>query len=232
MRYRPSNHEQLIWKVNRAVQEAKEKKIEEAIVEKLKELGVKKATKKMESEIYSVKWSIVKEFSLSKEIPETITLKGKELYYLRRYNSVAVIKENKKQIKQQTEYELKRKQLDANKKKINAKAKEVAAQMKEFVRAFATNKLAPREQDWHKQALWDMMLKNEVLVSNNRVIGFLLDKNSWDVSKEDKEAAKETISKMEMLQQMLCALAYNIPTDLADYNGYYIQDKVLVIFFL
>lgn len=220
-----SNREQLIWKVNRAVQEAKEKKAEDAIVAKLKELGVKKATKKMENEIYTVKWSIVKEFFLSKEIPETITLKGKELYYLRRFNSITVIKENKKQVKQQTEYELKRKQLDANKKKINTKVKEAAAQMKEFVRAFTTNKLAPREQDWHKQALWELLMNNTAYVSTDRLVAFLLDKETYSVTEKDREETKEIIGKMKMYQQMLCILICFVPTELADYNGYYEQKK-------
>ena len=220
-----SNHQQLIWKVENAVTEAKRKKVEAAIIEKLKAIGVKKAPKKAESEMYASKWDRVKEFSLDKEVPEKINLKGKELYYLRYYNSIYVIKKHVKKKEVLSEYEIKRKQIEANKKAIGAKAKEAADQMKVFVRKLATDKLYMKEQTWHKEAVWDMMLKNEVLVSNNRVIGFLLDKNSWDVSKEDKEAAKETISKMEMLQQMLCALAYNIPTDLADYNGYYIQDR-------
>lgn len=220
-----SNHEQLIWKVNRAVQEAKEKKVEEAIVAKLKELGVKKATKKMENEIYTSKWSTVKEFSLNKEAPAEIILKGKEFYWMRRYGSIVVIKENKKQAKQRTEYELKRKQLEANKKKINAKTKEAAGQMKEFVRAFSMNRLAPKEQDWHKQALWEMLKDNTTYVSTDRLVAFLLDKETYSVIEKDREETKETITKMKMYQQMLCILASFIPTELADYNGHYEQRK-------
>lgn len=220
-----SNHEQLVWKVNRAVQEAKEKKIEEAIVAKLKELGVKKATKKMENEIYTSKWSIVKEFSLSKEIPENISLKGKELYWMRRYGSIAVIKENKKQAKQQTEYELKRKQLEANRKKVNTKAKEAAVQMKEFVRAFATNKLSPKEQTWHKEALWEMLKDNGSYVGTNKLVAYLLDKEQYSVTEKDRQETEETICKMKMYQQMLCMLVYSLNTELADYNGYYNLNK-------
>lgn len=220
-----SNHEQLVWRVNRAVQEAKEKKVEEAIVAKLEELGIKKAPKKVEDEYYSSKWTTVKEFSLSKEIPENISLKGKELYWMRRYGSIAVIKENKKQAKQQTEYELKRKQIDANKKKINTKAKEAAVQMKEFVRTLATNKLAPREQDWHKQALWELLMNNTACVNTDRLVAFLLDKESFNVVEKDREETKEIIGKMKMYQQMLCILICFVPTELADYNGYYEQKK-------
>lgn len=220
-----TNHQQLIWKVENAVIEAKRKKTEDAIIAKLTELGVKKAPKKAEGELYGSKWDTVKEFSLDKKVPEKIALKGKELYWLRWGSLIKVIKKNTKQEKTQSEHGIKRKQIDANKKAINAKAKQAAVQMKEFVRAFATNKLAPREQDWHKEAVWEMLLDNGAYVGRNKIIGFLLDKESWQVSKEDREATKETVSKMKMYQQMLCVLMYGMAIELADYNCYYEQDK-------
>lgn len=220
-----SNHQQLVWKVENAVAEAKRKENAEAIIAMLVELGVKQAPKKAENEIYTNKWNRVKEIPLNKDVPEKITLKGKELYYLRYCNSIWVIKKSVKK-KTESEYEIKRKQIDANKKTINAKAKQAAAQMKEFTRKYVNNELhTAKEQPWYKEALWEMMLERGVCVSKDRIVGFLLNKNSWEVSGEDRESTKETISKMKMFQQMLCCLMYDVPTELADYYGYYNQDK-------
>ena len=40
-----------------------------------------------------------------------------------------------------------------------------------------------------------------------------------------QEETKEIIGKMKMYQQMLCILICFVPTELADYNGYYEQKK-------
>lgn len=219
------SHEQIIWKVEAAIRDAKRKKVEKALIEKLEALGVKKAPKKAENEIYTSKWNRVKEFHLDKEIPKKITLKGKELYYLCHCASIEVIEKNAKQKKVQSEYEIKRKQLEANKKKINTKAKEAAVQMKEFVRAFATNKLSPKEQTWHKEALWEMLKDNGSYVGTNKLVAFLLDKEQYSVTEKDRQETEETICKMKMYQQMLCMLVYSLNTELADYNGYYNLNK-------
>lgn len=97
--------------------------------------------------------------------------------------------------------------------------------MKEFVRAFTTNKLVPREQDWHKQALWELFMRNTVYVSADRLVAFLLDKETYSVTEKDREETKEVIEKMKMYQQMLCILVCFVPTELTDYNGYYEQKK-------
>lgn len=220
-----TNHQQLIWKVENAVAEAKRKKTEDAIIAKLAELGVEKAPKKAENEIYTSKWKEVKSFSLDKEVPENITLDGKGLYYLRYCNYIRVIKKNVKE-KANSEYEVKRKQIDANKKAINAKAKQAAVQMKDFVRNFVNNKLSfVKEQSWYKEAIWEMLLDNEAYVGRNKIVGFLLDKESWQVVEKDREETKEIIGKMKTYQQMFCVLMYSLYTELADYNGYYEQDK-------
>lgn len=99
--------------------------------------------------------------------------------------------------------------------------------MCDFTRKFVTGKLsAVREQQWHLLAVWEMMTERECGVSLSRISAVLLDKkNSWDITEEEKKAVGKDIEKMKLFQQMLCCFMYDLPTDLADYNGYYYQTR-------
>lgn len=222
-----SNHDQVIWKAKRAAEEEKRTKRQDKLIPILEGLGVKKASKKIEIAIHSSKWKTVKEFDLNKNIPDNVSLKGKELYWLRYCGYIRVIKKNDQKEAKKSKYELQREKIDKDKKEINSKAKQAYNQMCDFTRKFVTGKLsAVREQQWHLLAVWEMMTERECGVSLSRISAVLLDKkNSWDITEEEKKAVGKDIEKMKLFQQMLCCFMYDLPTDLADYNGYYYQTR-------
>lgn len=222
-----SNHDQVIWKAKNAAAEEKRLKKMKVIIEKLEVIGVKKATKKAESEQYGGKWETVKEISLDKDIPEKVTLKGKELYYLRWCNCIRVIRK-KTQKKVKTKGEIEREQIDKNKKLINTKVKQMEKSMEEFVREIAIGTIRiPKETQTYIDYVWKLLMDTGVCVNKNRIIEVLLDlKTYWDATEEDKKKTAEQIEKMSTYKQMLCVIiSGNRQLEMADYNGYYMPDK-------
>jgi len=67
----------------------------------MKKLGLKKAPKEADSELYTDKWERMKDYSLDKEPPKTMKFEdnGEPMFYLERYGTLYVIRKKKKEKK-------------------------------------------------------------------------------------------------------------------------------------
>ena len=94
---------QIKWKVEAEIKNKEREKNKKIIVELLEEAGIKKATKEIEKKKYTAELKDVKTFSLDKEPPKKINIRGKELYYLDGWNGIDVVEKLPKSEKVETE---------------------------------------------------------------------------------------------------------------------------------
>lgn len=226
----------LIWKAQSAAMEEKRTKKENQIVELLKKQGIKKAPKKAENERYSGKWNTVKEYDLDKDLPKKVQLPkedkdNKELYYLRLYSSILIIKPAKKQKQQLSPEELARKQRDKNKKKITAAMKELDARRREFIANILSGKIdAIRDDRKIQETIWNILIEAHVFLSESIIKCFFTGKPEYDCTPDEKEAAKKAGS-LNFTQSLLVVMHYAIENigDIYDWQGYYKPEKGNII---
>lgn len=129
---------QIKWKVEAEIKNKEREKNKKIIVELLEEAGIKKATKEIEKKKYTAELKDVKTFSLDKEPPKRINIRGKELYYLDGWNGIDVVEKLPKSEKVETEWDRQRKKT----KQLKALQKKMNERKKEFIRTIADGKVS------------------------------------------------------------------------------------------
>lgn len=227
----------LIWKAQSAAMEEKRTKKENQIVESLKKMGIKKAPKKVEDEQYSGKWIAVKVYDLDKDLPKKVQLPkedrdNKELYYLRLYSSIRIIKPAKKQKRQLSPEELAQKQRDKNKKKITAAMRELDARRREFISNIISGKIDAIKDDRKiQETIWNILIEAHVFLAESTIKYFFTGKPDYNCTPEEKEMAKEKASSLSFTQSLLTVMHYAIENigDIYDWQGYYKPEKGNII---
>lgn len=208
-----SNSRDIHWKVQSTLQQEKRDETAAVIYSLLKELGIPKAPKSAENEMYSGKWKTVKEYALSQEPPTSIEFKyTKELYYLKQYSSIKIIKRSAKKEKTKTEAE-------QNKKKL----KDLTAQMKEerrlFVRAIISGEISPLKEDI-KDELWSFLVMAGAALYDNCLIGAWTGKESYEVLGEEREECLKEVKGLSVLHQMLVILLEAMDVEVLEWGGH------------
>lgn len=223
-----SDSRNLMWRAQQAADEERRAKVADAIIAGLKELGIKKAPKKAENEQYSGKWDKVKEFDLNKPAPDKISVRGKteEMYYLNYYGTIRVIKKTKQKEKKLTPWEQEREEIDKKKKEMKSKQKALTASVSDFIHAIVEGKVEPVKTDLELfECIWRVLIDNSSYASRDRVIFFIAGKHPYELSQEEKEKAKQKISGMSVIHQMLAMIPDNIDRDLINYSGTFNQEN-------
>lgn len=151
------NSQDIVWRSQNAVNQAKRDKVQKQIVEMLEKSGVKKAPDKAQNEQYSGKWETVKEYDLEKDVPKQLRLpKGEtELYYLNPYYSRTIKVTKKAPKKKESPEDRKRKEKEKKKKQINAIIKEMRARKKDFIANIISGKIdSVKESEKVKDEIW------------------------------------------------------------------------------
>lgn len=215
----------LVWRAQSTARAMERKESSEKIIELLKESGVKKAPKKAESERYSGKWDIVKEFKLETDVPNQIKLPKGELYYLVTEYWISVIKKAKKKVHVLTPEEKKRERIKENIKEIEARLKVMDEQRKEFIQNIISGKIAPistKEEPKVKDAIWNVLLAERAYLGESRFVKFFTGKEDYRCTEEEKTEAMKKTETLSVLQQMLIIMHEAIQNrDITNYNGMY-----------
>lgn len=219
----------LVWKAQSAAAEEKREKKMKQIAALLEKQGIKKAPKKAKDEQYSGKWITVKEYPLDKDVPKKIQLPqedkdNKNLYYLRFYNYVRIIKEKTKQKKQLTPAEQEQKQRDQDKKKIKALLKELDVRRNEFISNIISGKIRPIKDDQKiQEAIWRVLINANIYLAGSTLRSFFIDKHEYECTPEESEEVVKKVEKLNFTQSLLVAMDYAIKHigDIYDYQGYY-----------
>lgn len=215
----------LIWKAQNAVNEAERAKKVKQISKMLEALGVKKAPKGTENELYSAKWDLIKEIDLDKEVPKRIALKeADKVFYLLYYRTVKILKKAQKGKKLLTPEEESRKQKEKAMKEIKARMKEMNANRKEFIESIISGKIdAVKDESSIREMAWQVMLEAGLYISHSTMRKFFIDKDEWKCTSEEREEASKQVQGLSLTHSMLVAmhLAMESITDICDWQGCY-----------
>lgn len=190
---------QIKWKVEAEIKNKEREKNKKIIVELLEEAGIKKATKEIEKKKYTAELKDVKTFSLDKEPPKRINIRGKELYYLDGWNGIDVVEKLPKSEKVETEWDRQRKKT----KQLKALQKKMNERKKEFIRTIADGKIELLK-DEERQKIIEKMIRNMMEKScwlgNGMVLKFFTGKSLYDADEKEKEVYERTHTREEWMK--------------------------------
>lgn len=222
-----SNSSQLIWKASESVRITNRNKSEKKLISMLESRGVQKAPKKAENEYYSGKWEKVRAYGLDDELPQKLKLPQdvEDLYYLRMYSSIYVLK--KVPQKKETEQERKTKERDRNKKEIKGINKALYKRMKDFVRDITDGKIYMKDDYGIVQTIWSLMVEIGSYVYKSTIYDFYYGKTQYECTEEERKSVAEYFEKLSTQKQMLIFLWHGIGSCLetADWRGQYNEEK-------
>ena len=222
-----SNSSQLIWRASESVRITNRNKSEKKLIAMLETRGVQKAPKKAENEYYSGKWEKVRAYGLDDELPQKLKLPQnvENLYYLRMYSSIYVLK--KVPHKKETEQERKTKERDRNRKEIKGINKALYKRMKDFVRDITDGKIYMKDSPGIVETIWILMFEIGVCIYKSAIYDFYCGKPQYECTGEELNMAAEYFDKLSTQKQMLIYLWEGTDSCLetADWRGQYNEEK-------
>ena len=217
----------IAWKAQNAAKEEQRTKAAAALIPKLEEKGVKKAPKSAENERWSGKWEEIKGFELDKDIPEEISYKAKkndELFYVRWYDRICIIRKAVKS-KKETQEELERKERDRKIKQIKGTLKNMDKRRREFVLSIIEGKIAPLKEDIRDE-VWALLVESNAYCSTVTMNNYISGEKYWNLKDDEKEAVKEKVATLSTLHQMLIFLCDEMSKkDITQWDGSFRQSS-------
>lgn len=199
----------LVNRAQSAVAEAKRSENAKVIGAMLKKLGVEKAPKEAENEMWSGKWKTVKEFELEKDAPKQIKLpKEKEqMYYLVYYRMLKVIMKAPKEKRELSPYEKEEKRKSKIKRQIKAILKESSSRRKEFIQNIISGKIdAVKDEEKEIELIWQAFVPIGSSVYKSTLRRFFLTKQEYECTDEEKQEISSKVESLSILHQMLIVL--------------------------
>lgn len=205
-----SSSRDLVNRAQSAVAEAKRKENADIIIGMLKELGVEAAPKEYKNEMWSGKWQTVQEIALDNDVPKKIKLpdETEKMYFYIYYRSLKVIRKAPKGEKRElSKYELEEKEKQKTKKQIKAILKESTARRTELIQNIISGKVDPiKDEAKEIEMIWGVLADLSANISNHAVQCFFLDKEWYDCTDEERQAAEKKAANLSVLHQMLITL--------------------------
>lgn len=194
-------------------------------LEVLKKLGVKKAPKEADSELYSNKWERLEQIDLDKEPPKRFKLKesGDNLVYLERYGWLHIIRPAKKEKKVLTPQEEQKKQNDKNKRQVKAILKEAANTRRIFIEGIISGKIdSIKDTRDIELDLFNQLMDFETFTGHNKLKQFFLGCEVYKADKEDIDSAEKKLEGLTLVQMLLCMVSAVVAEqDLMEWNYTY-----------
>ena len=218
-----SNSRDLVNRAHDAVAKAKRTENAKSIISMLKKAGVKKATKEIEDEQWSLKWKMLKEFELDKDAPKRITLpKGEgQRYYIVWYRKIRVIEKAKKEKRELAPWEQEQKRKDKIKRQIRAVLNESSARRRELIQNIISGKVdAVKDEAGEVELVWAALIQLETFIYGSMIRRFFLTKNEYNCTDAEKDEARKKADGLSMLHQMLITLDVSMANfkEITDYN--------------
>ena len=148
-----------------------------------------------------------------------------DLYYLRMYSSIYVLK--KVPQKKETEQERKTKERDRNRKEIKGINKTLYKRMKDFVRDITDGKIYMKDSPGIVETIWSLMFEIGVCIYKSAIYDFYCGKPQYECTDEEQNMAAEYFDKLSTQKQMLIYLWNGTDSCLetADWRGQYNEEK-------
>lgn len=219
-----SDSRELVSRAQSAVAEEKRAKNAKAIEGMLKKIGVEKAPKEAENEIWTGKWETIKEFDLNKDTPKQIRLpkKKEQMYFLVRYRFLAVIVKAPKRKRELSPYEKEEKRKSKIKRQVRAILKESSFRRKEFIQNIISGKIdAVKDEKKEAELIWQAYAPLGTSVFGSTLRSFFLAKQEYGCTEDELHEVKSKVENLSMLHQMLIILHESMKNnnELFNWNG-------------
>ena len=218
----------LVARARSAVVSERRKKVEQKIISALEASGAKKMSDKDEMSVWdSGKWKKVQEYKTDNDpgeidVPES----DEQLYWRSIWSGIEVYKKKKQVKKKETKAERLEKERKAKKKQINEIMKKMDARRKEFIRDIISGKIDPVKNEQRlKDSIWMILVALGSGVYRSTMSQIFLEKDRWEHSQEERDAALKKVDELNVIHQMLIVLHDEMNADFKEVCDYMCRYK-------
>lgn len=226
------NASEIKWRVENEITNLKREANAEEIKGLLEAMGIRQVPKKDEQKfLWYGEWEELQKFDLLEDPPDEIVIKPKhdgKIAYNVDYRSISVKEKKKEQKHKKTPEEMKFEQQKANTKRIKEILGDMTRDRELFLKKVysgefkAPEKLVPGIE----KTLWKCIAEFGGYVSLDYIMKAVTGKSTYDLNKEEVQAAKEKTRNTPMHIQMLTAAQRQSEyTELVGYDGDYNTEK-------
>lgn len=218
------NSSDLAFRAQQAAKEEKRKKTMEQLIVMLEEKEIKPAPKRAENEQWSGKWDKLKQYDLEGKLPEEIKVQARktdELFYIRWYNQLHIIRATKKNNKISKE-EQERKERDKRKKDIKSQTKQLIKKAKDYIKCIVEGKIRPiKETENLRKQILNAAVSNGLTMYHSSIVNYFTGKTLYQCTDTEIKTANKAYDKLSFINQLLVVLSCSIgnDTELYDYSG-------------
>jgi len=226
----------LAFRAKQAAFQEKRDNLYKIFEEKCKALGIKEAKAQVKNERWGDKWEEV--FSVNLETAKKIELTKKvlnddieKLTYIRWYgdSSAAIIKLKQKEKKKKTASELLKEKEDQDRKEINSRLKDLMKKKDIFIKEIIEKKIeAIKETHEDIEDVYNAIILLETWVSNFSLREYLIGKETYKMTDEEKAVADKQIEQLTLMEKMLIPLGKGMNEKsgrVIDWQGYFSKEN-------
>lgn len=213
----------LVWRAKQAVTEEKKTKNKRLFADLFKKAGIKLAPKEAAGERYSGKWDILQEWSLEKDVPETLKKFKKEAMWIIFWgDTIAVITPAKKKEGKLSEHEIKEKERVKARKELKQRHKHLYADIERFVMGIINKEIKPLKEDMELyKDLVAALIKGDINFSRWILTRLYSGKGLYDLEHGEPEKYKEFQKWENSLSTLHLAIACMTGINDIEMYGYY-----------
>ncbi|MBP3677411.1 MAG: ParB/RepB/Spo0J family partition protein [Agathobacter sp.] len=223
------NSNDIAWRVNQAVREAKEAQRKKEIIETLENAGVEDATKTLLNERFNGNWKYLESFYYHETKPLDIAFEGeKKKYYMVANSWIGVYEEANEEVqKEKSAEQLEREKRDKNRSVLKDIENKMEKRRVAFIESIVSGELKVDIDETTKDEIWKCLISEDDYATGSELIGFLSDKPIYKLSEEEEDAYYEKLQQLDAWKTMLIALCVSMDNigSVVDYRGEYIADN-------
>lgn len=218
----------LVARARSAVVSERREKVKQKIISALEASGAKKMSDKDEMSVWdSGKWKKIQEYKTDNDpgeidVPES----DEQLYWRSIWSGIEVYKKKKPVKKKETKAERLEKERKAKQKQIKEVMKKMDARRKEFIRDIISGKIDPVKNERRlKDSIWMILVAVGSGVYRSTMSQIFLEKDRWEHSQEERDAALKKVDELNVIHQMLIALHDEMNADFKEVCDYMCRYK-------
>lgn len=218
----------LVARARSAVVSERREKVKQKIISALEASGAKKMSDKDEMSVWdSGKWKKIQEYKTDNDpgeidVPES----DEQLYWRSIWSGIEVYKKKKPVKKKETKAERLEKERKAKQKQIKEVMKKMDARRKEFIRDIISGKIDPVKNERRlKDSIWMILVAVGSRVYRSTMSQIFLEKDRWEHSQEERDAALKKVDELNVIHQMLIALHDEMNADFKEVCDYMCRYK-------
>ena len=218
----------LVARARSAVVSERREKVKRKIISALEASGAKKMSDKDEMSVWdSGKWKKIQEYKTDNDLGEIdVSESDEQLYWRTIWSGIEVYKKKKQVKKKETKAERLEKERKAKQKQIKEVMKKMDARRKEFIRDIISGKIDPVKNEQRlKDSIWMILVAVGSGVYRSTMSQIFLEKDRWEHSQEERDAALKKVDELNVIHQMLIVLHDEMNADFKEVCDYMCRYK-------